>query len=289
MALLKYMGRDGKYPFFRLINNFIQDKNLYVTEIAHHVHSPSEYDCIQKKSFNIHIILKGQVGINDKILSVGDGYFHRDTNYTIKRVSDEDFEETVITFDGFTAQQFIKEKLGFYKNVEFFKLRENNDIMVLKDAVYADYTNINLDFYMLSKLYQLSSFILPPTSNIVSAYALEPSKDIATNKHLLNAFEYISSHYSEQISVPELAKQIHISQNYMCRLFKNAIGYTPQQYITRYKVKVSLHLITCTDYSIGQIAAMVGYNDAKHFSQIFKSIMHCSPTEYRDLTSGFEE
>ncbi len=285
MAIFKYVGRDGVYPLFRILNELVSDKNLYVTEISHHVHSPTEYSCRLPKRFNLHIILNGQVSINDRILKKGDGFFHHNMTYTAKKVCSEDFEETTITFDGYTAPHFVKERLGFDRDFEYFRLPENADITLLKDAVYTDFSNINLDMYMLSRLYFLASYIQPSNANISTVAALNPSKQVATNKHLLKAFDYISSHYTGTITVNELANHLHLSPNYMCKLFKSITGHTPQKYIIIYKITLSRHLISCTNYSISQIAAMVGYSDAKHFSQIFKSITDYSPTEYRKKTT----
>ena len=95
------------------------------------------------------------------------------------------------------------------------------------------------------------------------------------------AMRYMHDHYASPISVLEIAQLLGVSQPYLFRIFKNATGKAPKQYLNDYRILQAKKLLTETAMPITEIAESVGYADALAFSKFFSSKTGTSPRAYR--------
>ncbi|WP_270167772.1 AraC family transcriptional regulator [Paenibacillus sp. SYP-B4298] len=93
--------------------------------------------------------------------------------------------------------------------------------------------------------------------------------------------EYLHAHYSEQVTIGELAAYMGLDRKYLSVLFKEAVGMPPQQYLLHYRLEKASRLLRDTGYSVGEIAHSVGYRDALLFSRMFRRKYGMSPRQYR--------
>lgn len=93
---------------------------------------------------------------------------------------------------------------------------------------------------------------------------------------------YIHSHYQEKITLNDLAQMASVSKTEAMRSFKSVIGQSPIRYLKNYKLQNAAYMIKNTDYSIGQISEMCGFEDNSYFSKSFKEMYHCTPHEFRE-------
>ena len=84
---------------------------------------------------------------------------------------------------------------------------------------------------------------------------------------------YIDQHYSEAISLEEIAKAVKANKYYLAHVFKNETGFSPLHYVSRRRLGEAQNLLINTDMSITQIAATVGYNNSNYFQNIFRRYM----------------
>lgn len=107
------------------------------------------------------------------------------------------------------------------------------------------------------------------------------------NSIVARAKEYIEKHYSEDISVPEIAAALYVSHMYLSQLFRAATGTSVINYLVHYRIQQAQELLEKTDCAVYHVAEAVGFHDIKHFSKTFKNIVGISPTVYRkQLRSG---
>ena len=97
------------------------------------------------------------------------------------------------------------------------------------------------------------------------------------------ARRYFNEHYNEPISIQEYAESRNMSVCYFQRNFKQIIKHTPMQYLLTIRVNNAASLLETTDYSMAEIAAIVGYEDPLYFSRLFRKIKGVSPRDYRNL------
>lgn len=93
--------------------------------------------------------------------------------------------------------------------------------------------------------------------------------------------EYIQDHYSEKITLEDLAGQIHLCKSESCRLFKRYMNESMFDYLLSYRVERSLDLLRQSELDVTQIAGQVGFGNPGYYSRIFRRKMGCTPLEYR--------
>ncbi len=108
--------------------------------------------------------------------------------------------------------------------------------------------------------------------------------DNARSHKLQRSFTYIQEHFTESISKADLAnmENLGISQYYL--LFKQLMGVTPSQYITKLRINLACKLLDDATLSISDIAKSCGYEDMFYFSRVFRKECGISPSEYRKGT-----
>jgi AraC family transcriptional regulator of arabinose operon len=103
------------------------------------------------------------------------------------------------------------------------------------------------------------------------------------NVILTQVKQYIEEHYTQNITLEELSALVHITPQYLCRLFKKHLHLRPMQYITMKRIQYAKKLLSNHRLSVNEIAHIVGFNDCSYFSAIFKKYEMISPTEFRGL------
>ncbi len=88
---------------------------------------------------------------------------------------------------------------------------------------------------------------------------------------------YITERLDEDISTPEIAHYIGISPSYFTRLFKEATGVAPYQYLIARRVERARELLTLFNMTVAEAARQVGFYDQSHLIRHFKRIYGISP------------
>lgn len=108
-------------------------------------------------------------------------------------------------------------------------------------------------------------------------------KTTCSEKLALDVKQYIDLHYNEEITLDLLGKILHVSSYYLAHVFKDELGYSPIQYITRRRIGEAQSLLIATQDSITCIADIVGYGNPNHFILLFTKYVGMSPRKYRKL------
>lgn len=92
---------------------------------------------------------------------------------------------------------------------------------------------------------------------------------------------YMNLHYTEGISVSQVADYTGVSRTYFTKRFHETYGVSPIRYLQQLKIDKAKELIAKNAHSLAEIAQTVGYPDLFSFSKAFKKITGKSPKEYR--------
>jgi signal transduction histidine kinase/CheY-like chemotaxis protein len=92
--------------------------------------------------------------------------------------------------------------------------------------------------------------------------------------------EYMARIYSQvHLKIPDIASEFAMSESTLLRKLKLLTGLTPQQYIQEYRLRKAVNLLKDKGYSVQQVAAQVGYQDARTFSRAYKARFGKSPSD----------
>jgi AraC-like DNA-binding protein/mannose-6-phosphate isomerase-like protein (cupin superfamily) len=100
------------------------------------------------------------------------------------------------------------------------------------------------------------------------------------------SFDYIETHYSENIRLKDVARDAGFSEYYFSRLFKETMEVNFHQYLNEYRVRKAEYLLTNSNYTVSEIAYGVGFSSISTFDRLFRSMKGCSPQEFRKLRVG---
>ena len=92
------------------------------------------------------------------------------------------------------------------------------------------------------------------------------------------SLSYIHAHFSEDISVTELANQVNLSKNQYTRRFQAQLGISPYQYIKRYRFGMAISMLNAGT-PVNDVAEKCGFLSASAFSNSFKKNFGYSPTK----------
>lgn len=95
------------------------------------------------------------------------------------------------------------------------------------------------------------------------------------------AKEYIHQHLGEKLENAVLARRVGISTNRFIRLFRDELGVPPQLYQQYQRIHQAMDYLVDTEYSIDEIADILGFTDRFHFSRVFRRITGTPPGSYR--------
>ena len=98
------------------------------------------------------------------------------------------------------------------------------------------------------------------------------SKAEATDEDYISRIKkYITEHYNSELSIKELADFVHLSPEYLTRLFKKETGMTPKDYIIECRISTAKDLLANSSLPVSMIASEVGYHNFSYFAFFSKN------------------
>ncbi len=127
--------------------------------------------------------------------------------------------------------------------------------------------------------------------SLLAAYLVEKYTDAAIEKpdfigglpirQIRKVEDYVRENLAQDISIEALAERVELSPFHFSRVFKQATGMTPLQFVTRERIARAQQLIRETSRSVIDVALEAGYTSPSHFAQVFRRVVGVTPTEFR--------
>ena len=92
---------------------------------------------------------------------------------------------------------------------------------------------------------------------------------------------FLVEHFNEHYTIDELAESFELSPTVMKKCFKGVYGDSIYAYMKRYRLQVAERLLKESAFTVGEIAAQVGYLNPNKFTSAFCSEYGVPPTVYR--------
>lgn len=93
--------------------------------------------------------------------------------------------------------------------------------------------------------------------------------------------KYVREHILDNISVEEIAEELHFNPQYLMRVFKSKTDQSIIEYITQTRVALAKKVLKETNLPIKIVAGMVGYDNSSYFAKVFRKTTGKTPQEYR--------
>jgi AraC family transcriptional regulator len=100
-------------------------------------------------------------------------------------------------------------------------------------------------------------------------------------KRLSRSLDFIHSAFPEAIDLADVAGAACLSKFHFLRLFKQAYGVSPYQYIQDLRLTKARSLLSGTTMAVAEIAAFLGFDNPQSFSRLFFQRMSLYPAQYR--------
>lgn len=119
-------------------------------------------------------------------------------------------------------------------------------------------------------------------ANISTVFSKLDNSDSVKRK-VYEITKYIKENFSNKdLSIQMIADYVHFSQTYLCSFFKKSTGNTLNEYITDVRIEKAKELLQDNSIKLYEVALRIGFTDSNYFSTLFKKIVGCSPSEYRE-------
>ncbi|MEF2093250.1 response regulator [Bacillus sp. CFBP9009] len=106
--------------------------------------------------------------------------------------------------------------------------------------------------------------------------------DLDVARRIEDIVSYVEKYYMEELSLEKLSNVFFLSREHISRKFKQKTGMLLSKYITKLRTDQAKRWLRETEKSIYSISLMLGYQDEKYFSKLFKKVVGMTPFEYRN-------
>ncbi|MFB9752679.1 response regulator [Paenibacillus hodogayensis] len=95
------------------------------------------------------------------------------------------------------------------------------------------------------------------------------------------AQQYMRSHYQDDLSLEKVAAIVYLNPVYFSQLFKQKTGQGFKEYVIQLRLEKARLLLANPKRKLADIAELIGYQDVRHFAQVFRKRYGVTPSEYR--------
>lgn len=271
-----------KFPGYIFVKKFDNHKSAVMhsheyIELAYVLHGEG-ITTINGKS---ELLKKGDFYIID--YNSNHSYSSENTDFEIinclfsPQIIDSSFTENM-SFDDAMSSYFFKIS-GRYINcsaADRLYCDETGEIGQLFENMLNEYVNNEVGCLELIRYY-IRTIIVKLARSIGSTNKL--SDDIKL------VIDIINKRCNENISLGDIADEIHYSLPHLSVKFKKETGMTFTRYLQNARIEKAASLLTATDMPIEVIAEQSGYKDLNTFYAVFKRLTNVTPKEYRKKSS----
>ena len=249
----------------------MKNGKIYVSELSTSKHSFHHYHFCRgnsnKRKTRIGLIVKGQgtyLYLNKRLaVNAGDTVFIPENIYCYSEWRGEPEIEVVYVscFIHYEGSRYEPQIISCDEDTQNALLRISE---LLSLGAMEELEAYSLFYKVLQK-------ILPQ---------MEPS-NVAFDKTLQSAIEYLTNHWSDPFSVADLAKRCCVSESTIYHLFQKELGQTPIAFLNSIRINIAIEYLENSNYSVSTVSRMVGFGSENHFRKIFADYTGTTPLKYR--------
>lgn len=175
-----------------------------------------------------------------------------------------------------SVEPFLNNEIPFL----FFEKKKNANLQDMLHAVVDRYRNMTKHYALeinivMSRIWILLCENMPEIGDVIN-----PGKQ-RDDARIKRALLYIQTHYAENISLDDIARESYIGRSELCRCFQRVLGTSPKEFLLQYRIRQATILLKKSEYQIADVAELTGFSSPSHFGSYFKKFMGYTPKEYR--------
>lgn len=142
--------------------------------------------------------------------------------------------------------------------------------------------------YVRSLAHILAMHLLRQYNHVLPASDAQPM--VTASRPVARAVQHIRAHFAEDLALADIAAAAQVSPFHLARLFKQATGRTPHQYLIEVRVESARALLTAgANRSLAEVAEAVGFADQSHLTRHMKRLLGVTPGGLRDQIKSPEK
>lgn len=186
------------------------------------------------------------------------------------------WEYVWVEFDGLKVKEAM-ELAGLTFDQPLYRSNARDLSQLLKEellyiAQHADAS----PFHLIGHMYLILDYLTRSSS---SRKLLQSGR--LRDYYIREATHFVEQNFQNDISVEDMAAACSLNRSYFGKIFREAVGKSPQEFLISYRMNKAAELLKLTKLSIGDISNAVGYANQLHFSRAFKSVYGISPKQWR--------
>lgn len=262
---------------FLEIEKSVREKEWAMTDLHSHSH------------YEIYFLISGtrKFFLNDKMYNISAPCLIVITPYTMHKTEGTGFSRININVAPSSLSQY-QTKLLKDLSGKIISLSDKNAETIFPILQQALDISTMQDKYVSDRLSALFGYILCILEKTDKNKTFEPvkAKTEKVSPLALKIIDYLSAHFTEDISLDTLSEKFYISKATLCNCFKKAMNCTMGEYVMRLKLNKAKQLLSSTKKSMEEISALCGFSSAAYMGLIFKSKVGLSPLQYRKLQAS---
>ncbi len=182
---------------------------------------------------------------------------------------------------------FAAEDMQYYKAVCMRQLLNMREIL---DYWGLDSESIEIDFIIDNELcryekpLEIKDWQKDRVREFINMYRINSSYRF--KKVVSEVESFIEKNYDRDITLKDASSRVFISPQYLSRIFREEKGVTFIEWLNLYRIEKAKAILASNDEKITNVSGLVGYNDYKYFSNVFKKYTGVTPRDYRKGTAG---
>lgn len=166
------------------------------------------------------------------------------------------------------------------RGIEFFDISERVTPYLERIFNSQNITRLGVFFELLGELSRCEDY------RLLSSQVFDGNGDEKSQSQINSIVNYISAHYSEPISLPDIAELFRMSDSHFSRVFRRGTGNSFVDFLTLVRINRACQLLMETDEKISAICYDVGFNNLANFNRRFLELKNTTPSAFRQQARG---